>query len=87
MHVNLYEQHISYIKKFTNYAKKYTCTISKRVLNQATHLKRHAQECNTETEEVYIGGKYRNKKKTFELLNDVGIHVEKEDRYIPLILP
>ena len=81
MHVNLYENHFSYIKKFCSYAMKYTCTICNRVLNQSTHLIRHAKECNIEQEEGYIGGKYRNKKHIFELLDTIGINVLDEYRF------
>ena len=30
---------------------------------------------------MYIGGKYRNKKPVFELLDDIDINVPEEDRY------
>ena len=62
MHLHLYEQHFSYISKFKSFAKKYTCTICGRVLNQSCHVKRHAKVCNDETEEIYVGGNYRTLK-------------------------
>ena len=41
MHLNLYENHFSYIKKFKSYAQKYTCSICGRILSKACNLKKH----------------------------------------------
>ena len=75
IHLNIYEKHFSFINDFRKYAKKYTCENCGRVLNQSCHLQRHVKECSTETEEVYIGGKYRSKKNIFELLDQEGLEV------------
>ena len=83
LHLNLYENHFSYIKHFKTYAKRYKCNACSRVFNRANNLKRHAKECLLETEEIYIGGKYRNKKNLFELLDNEAIHVPEELRYYP----
>ena len=81
MHLNLYENHFSYIKRFKSFAKKYTCTICDRILNRACNLKAHAKLCSVESEEIYIGGKYGNKKNMFEQLDSIGIDVAEDDRY------
>ena len=81
MHLNLFENHFSYIKHFSKYAKKYTCEICKRIFNQCCHLKRHAKKCSTEIEEIYIGGKYRNKTTIFEELEALEISIPEELRY------
>ena len=43
MHLNLYENHFSYIKKgkFKSYAKKFQCQNCKRILSKACDLNRH----------------------------------------------
>ena len=83
MHLNLFENHFSYIKHFSKYAKKYTCEICKWVSNKCCHLKRHAKKCSTKIEEFYIGGKYRNKKTIFEELEALEISVPEELKYYP----
>ena len=75
MHLHLYEQHFSYISKFRIFAKKYECIICGRILNLSKNLKRHGKECNVETEEIYVGGKYRTNKNIFELLEDININI------------
>ena len=86
MHLNLYENHFSYITKFKSFAKKYRCTNCGRLLTKACHLKQHMQKCNIEISEVYCGGKYRNRKNLFENLESVGINVPKEIRGNPYVV-
>ena len=83
MHLNLFENHFSYIKHFSKYAKKYICETCRRVFNKSCHLKRHAKTSSTEIREIYIGSKYRNKKSEFEELDGLGITVPKALRYYP----
>ena len=83
MHLNLFENHFSYIKHFSKYAKKYICEICRRVFNRSCHLKRHAKVCSTEIREIYVGGKYRNKNTIFEELEALEINVPEALRYYP----
>ena len=55
MHLNLYENHFSYIKKFKSHAKKIQYLNCTRILNQACHLQRHVKKCQTEVKEVFKG--------------------------------
>ena len=77
VHLNLYEDHFSYIKKgkFKSYAKKFTCPSCTRILRQSCNLKSHVKKCRSEVEEVFKGGKYRNKKTVFELLDTLDINI------------
>ena len=85
MHLNVYENHFSYIKKgkFRNYAKKFTCTNCTRILNDIHNLNRHVKKCRAEVQEVFKGGKYKNRKTVFELLDTLGINVPQSDRFDP----
>ena len=85
MHLNLYEEHFSYIKKdnFKSYAKKCTCPNCTRILTKSNNLLRHVKKCQSEVEEVFKGGKYRVKKTVFELLDTIGITVPENDRFNP----
>ena len=53
------------------------------MVSQSTHLHLHIKKCQFEVEEVFKGGKYRNKKTVFEHLNSIGIYVPEDDRYDP----
>ena len=83
MHLNLYENHFSYISKFKSYAKKYQCPNCSRILYKTCNLQRHVKKCQTEIKEVFQGGKYRNKKTVFELLDTIGIDTPKDNRFDP----
>ena len=52
-------------------------------MNQACNLQRRIKKCKTEVEDVFLGGKYCNKKTVFELLDTIDIHVPECDRYDP----
>ena len=71
MHLSLYENHFSFIKKgkFKSYAKKYTCLTCTRIFNGIKKLYPHIKKCLTEVEEMFQGGKYRNKKTVSEHLD------------------
>ena len=87
MHLNLYENHFSYIKHFSKYAKRYICSTCRRVFTQTDNLKRHAKTCSTDVCEIYIGGKYRNKKSIFEELDAIDINVPEKLRHYPMQHP
>ena len=81
MHLNLYQEHFSYIKDFPKYAKQFRCVNCERVLSRNVNLRNHVKTCSIESEECYRGGKYRNRKNVFDQLENVGIDVPKELRY------
>ena len=83
MHLNFYENHFLYITKFKSYAKKCQCPNCTRILNQSCNLQRHVKNCQTEVEEVFKGGKYRNRKTIFELLDTIDIHIPDDDCFDP----
>ena len=85
MHLNLYENHFSFIKKFESYAKKFTCKLCDRVFDRADNLKRHSKECCTEQEEIYVGGKFHRDQTIFERLEEEGFQIPEEDRYYPFV--
>ena len=82
MHVNLYENHFSYINNFEQFATRYQCHDCDRTFNRTNNLKTHAKACCTEIEEIYVGGKFKTNDTIFERLYRVlGIDVPECDRY------
>ena len=80
-HLNLYENHFLYIKKFKSYAKKYQCNDCKRFITNSRNLPRHKAKCKAdEVKETFVGRKYILPKKVFELCEELGIDVPEQDR-------
>ena len=59
MHLNLYEQHLSYINNFPAYAKKIQCLSCDRLFNRMSHLKRHTMLCCKVTKYKLPGGMFK----------------------------
>lgn len=83
MYVNMYENHLSYIRDFSMYAQKYQCKSCDRHFDHAGHLHRHQRACSNQTKFVYPGGFYRPTESIFERLNEFGINVPDDQRTFP----
>ena len=59
MYLNLHETHLSYIRNFLFYAKKYQCKFCKQLWNDYKEHKRHEIRCKNKTKYVYPGGFYK----------------------------
>ena len=80
-YLNIYENHFSYIKKFKSYAKKYQCMDCKRFISWTDALARHKKKfCQAdEIKETFVGGKHILSKTVFELCEELGIDIPKQD--------
>ena len=78
MHLNLYENDFSYIKKFQPYAKKFQCLNCSRILNKACNLQNVKLTSRRYYWEVSIAIR-----KLFLNLDTIDIHVPECDRYDP----
>ena len=85
MYVNLYKDHFSHISNYQRYAKRFQCLQCNRTFDRTDNLSRHTKICNTEVEEVYIGGKFKTNDTIFERMEKVGINVPESDRYYKFI--
>ena len=54
MHLNLYQDHFSYIKNIRKYAKQFQCIVCERILNRSGNLRAHLKIYSVEREEVYV---------------------------------
>ena len=83
-HLNLFENHFSYIKKLKSYARKYQCGDCKRYMSRSADLIRHKTTCKAdEVQEMFVGGKYILSKTVFELCEELNINIPEQDRYDP----
>ena len=80
MHLNLYQGHLSYVKNFAQFAKKFECTLCQRNFSNGGHFNRHVSTCSAKTKYRYKDGYYSNPLTVFEELEHLGIVVPERDR-------
>ena len=61
MYVNLFENHLSYIRNFAQYAKKFQCQSCERHFDHAGNLHQHQKGCTNKTKFVYPGGFHQDR--------------------------
>lgn len=83
MYLNMYENHLSFIKDFAMYAQKYRCKTCDRHFDHAGHLHRHQKVCSSQTKYVYPGGFHKPRHSIFDRLSDFGIDVPEKERTFP----
>ncbi|MES9993656.1 MAG: C2H2-type zinc finger protein, partial [Candidatus Thiodiazotropha sp.] len=83
MYVNLFENHMSYIRDFATFSQKYQCQTCDRHFKKSSDLHRHQRTCTNKTNYVFPGGFHRMKESIFEELDKYGIDVPKEERTFP----
>ena len=83
MNLNLYQSHLSYIKRMDSYCQKYKCIKCEKLFKTNTNLIRHFKNCDSSTKYIYPGGFYQTPNTIFEQMEEVGIYVEEEERFFP----
>ena len=58
LHLNLFENHLSYIKNLTGYTNKYQCATCDRHFPRPDNMKRHQKICKGQTKYRFPGGFY-----------------------------
>ena len=81
LYLNKHLNHVSLIKEFSTYAKKFCCKLCKREFDHSTRWKEHEKVCDQSTRFKYPGGYYSLGKNVFQLLEELNIYVSKEKRY------
>ncbi|KAL5019438.1 hypothetical protein ScPMuIL_003476, partial [Solemya velum] len=83
MFVNVYKNHLSYIKDFKAYARKYQCSSCERHFERLYDFKRHRRTCSEITKYVYPGGFQRSGTTIFDQLEELGVCVPSDRRTYP----
>ena len=79
--MNVYENHLSYIKDIKMYSKQYICNMCNKVFAEMRNLNKHQSKCDGTVKYVFPGSVYKNKLSVFEELEEMGIQVRDEDKY------
>lgn len=80
MHLNMYENHLSYINNFSSYAKKFSCPTCVRIFDRISNYKSHLLKCGMRTTYKFKGGYYSPTLTIFEELENNGIKVPENMR-------
>ena len=83
MKVNVFENHLSLIIDFEKYCSVYQCKHCDKLWYRNSDYYRHTKTCTTTVYESFPGGVYHNPHTIFEKLEQIGIHVPKQDRIYP----
>ena len=81
IYMNVYENHLSYIKDIKMYSKQYICNRCNKVFARMENLNKHQSKCDGTVKYVFPGGMYKNKLSVFEELEEMGVRVREEDKY------
>ena len=81
IYMNVYQNHLSYIKDIKMYSKQYICRRCDKVFAEMRNLKQHEPRCDGTVEHAFPGGIYKNKLSIFEELEEMGVWVQEEDKY------
>ena len=81
--MNVFEKHLSYIKNFKGYAKKYQCPACDRHFKQCSHIKRHLKTCSNLTKYELPGGMFKEQRTLFDELEEFGICVPQSEQIFP----
>ena len=78
--MNVYQNHLSYIKNIKMYSKQYVARCDK-LFSQMQKLKQHQPKCGGTVKYVFPGGVYKNKLSVFEELEEMGVRVREAEKY------
>jgi hypothetical protein len=86
MNLNLYKNHLGYIKDMHLYSNSYMCTSCQKMWKSAWTLKRHMQTCNEKVKTIYKGGVYALPQTIFQKLEGVNVIVPLQERVYPYFI-
>jgi len=81
MHLNQYENHLSYITDICSYSQKFQCSHCTRLFKRKDCLRLHENCCESKRKLCFVGGFLRPKLTIFEELQDYGINVPHSNRF------
>ena len=81
IYLNRYENHLSYIKDFNSYARKFTCVTSQKMFHKVYKWRRHMKQCKGLTKREYPGTFYALSETMFDQIQSCGISVQ--DAFFP----
>ena len=81
IYMNVYQNHLSYIKDIKMYSKQYICCRCEKLFVGIRNLNKYQSKCDGTVKYVFPGGVYKNKLSVFEELEKMGVRVREADKY------
>ena len=81
IYMNIYQNHLSYIKDIKMYSKQFICSRCDKVSTKISNHLRYQAKCDGTVKYVFPGGVYKIKLSVFEELEKMGVLVQEEDKY------
>ena len=82
IYLNVFQNHLSLITDHKMYSKQYICNRCQKLFAEMWNLKQHETKCDSTVQYAYPGGVYKNKLSVFEELEEMGVRVQEEDKYL-----
>ena len=84
LYLNLFQNHLSWVKNFRCYAQKYKCSLCEKLFCTQKDLKgHHNSNCSKLTKKTFKGGFYEPPQNLFEQLNQQGFTTTSESQFFP----
>jgi hypothetical protein len=80
MSLNIYNKHLSYVRDFKQYAKKFKCDICDKMFTTITLLTRHTQSCLTGSKIKFKGGLFNSNRDIWDELELFGLCIDARDK-------
>ena len=81
MHLNIFDNHLSYIRDLKKFIKKYQCEKCSKMFKNEWNLKRHYGSCYERTKYIFPGGFHKSDQSIFEKLEFLDIFVPSNKRF------
>lgn len=84
LYLNMYGLHLSYVKNFASYARKFSCPRCERHFSSKFRWREHlSKNCSKVTRDIHPGGLFKRNKSLFDQLADFDIDVKADDQHYP----
>ena len=86
LYLNVHESHLSYIKDFNQYAKKWSCPLCSRHFEKLFNWQSHLKICSNSTCYRYPGGIMKRYETIFNELSAIGIKIPDSEQFYPFFI-
>ena len=83
MNVNMYENHLSYIKSINSFCGKFECDLCKRIFTKNANLLTHRLRCEKASHLKFPGKFYSRRSTIFEQIGNLGFKIPTKDCFFP----
>ena len=80
LHLNQFENHLSFIKNVNKFCSKYACSHCQKLFKRKDHCNNHEKKCSTKIKLKFPGGFYQPKATIFEKLELYGVKIEQDKK-------